>query len=64
MIDREIFEEISYDCGWQMGAQNYDTESECKKIEKLERNKIENDMKWKSEVDKVLSEIDNAVQTK
>lgn len=47
-----------------MGAQNYDTKSECKKIEKLERNKIENDMKWKSEVEKVLSEIDNAVQTK
>jgi len=30
-----------------MSSQKYDTKSESKKIEKLERNKIENEKKWK-----------------
>lgn len=47
-----------------MSSQKYDTKSEVKKIEKLERNKIENEMKWKSEVEKLLREIDEAMQTK
>ena len=56
--------ERSYDCGSHMSSQKYDTKSESKKIEKLERNKIENETKWKSEVEKILKEIDEAVQTK
>ena len=47
-----------------MSLQKYDTKSEVKKIEKLERNKIENETKWKSEVEKILREIDEAMQTK
>jgi hypothetical protein len=47
-----------------MSLQKYDTKSVSKKIEKLERNKIENEMKWKSEVEKILKDIDEAVQTK
>lgn len=47
-----------------MSSQKYDTKSESKKIEKLERNKIENETKWKSEIEKILMEIDEAVQTK
>jgi len=47
-----------------MSLQKYDTKSESNKIEKLERNKIENEMKWKSEVEKILRDIDEAMQTK